>query len=152
MIKNMVGASSHLVVQEHQISARSTKRNLSTTAPKNILFKSWWIVTFLRLKLLRLLAIKILIRSTTIQLSNKKQQQLILAILCTAPASKENASQNYGNWWSLYDTAKAVQPTSHANTLPVFIQLSNRNCQCFYARQKHCQPVSLNKKASCDNW
>ena len=56
-------------------------------------------------------------------LSNKKQQQ-ISAILCTAPASKENASQIMKIDEVCTTTAKAVQPASRANNLPVF-----NNCQ-----------------------
>ena len=46
-------------------------------------------------------------------LSNKKQRQ-ITAILCTAPASKENASQIMEIDEVCTTTAKAVQPASHA--------------------------------------
>ena len=115
MIKNMVGASSQL---------RSTKRKLVNHSTRKHLVQKLVDSNVPPTEIAQITGHKNINSINNYSaLSNKKQQQ-ISAILCTAPASKENASQIMEIDEVCTTTAKAVQPASHANNLPVF-----NNCQ-----------------------
>ena len=115
MMKNMVGASSQLRSTKGKLVNHSTRKHLvQNLVDSNVPPTEIAQITGQK---------NINSINNSSALSNKKQQQ-ISAILCTAPASKENASQIMEIDEVCMTTAKAVQPASHANNLAVF-----NNCQ-----------------------
>ena len=115
MIKNMVCANSQLLSTKRKLVNHSTRKHLvQKLVDSNVPTTEIAQITGHK---------NINSINNYSALSNKKQQQ-ISAILCTAPASKENASQIMKMDEVCATTAKAVQPASRANNLPVF-----NNCQ-----------------------